>query len=449
MVDYPKDHWKQVFRTDPFILKVLEVLRAHGKKADIIESRPVLIVEGPKIILKNDPAVNLGCGDGEQVMREISPFLVHCVGESDRREKFLLFETTGTAERFHRRQSRNNTLGRVYASDDAQPLLGGQLVIGRFGPTKQMWDLLERLAKTGATILLEGESGSGKEVAARFVHINSERSEGPFVPISCAALPPTLIESELFGHEKGAFTGAIATRPGAFERAHQGTLFLDEIGELPLLLQPKLLRIIQEGSFERVGGTRPIKVDVRLITATNKNLKQEVREGKFRQDLYYRISVVPITMPPLRERKADIPALVAYFMEDYAMKWNFPSVPQVGEKAIAILIAHSWPGNIRELENLVQRILAVHGNKMIISPEDLQLDEPADSNPIADVLSGKKTLYELTTDVILQTLDKMNGNRTHTAKALGVNVRTVRNHLRKVRSAAEKKGDTPETTTSE
>jgi formate hydrogenlyase transcriptional activator len=210
------------------------------------------------------------------------------------------------------------------------------------------------VAPTDSTVLIEGETGTGKELVAHAIHDLSRRSQRPFIEVNCGAIPATLLESELFGHEKGSFTGAFAQKIGWFERAHQGTLFLDEIGELPLELQPKLLRALQDQQFERLGGNRTIKVDVRIIAATNRNLSQMVAEGKFRSDLYYRLNVFPVAVPPLRERREDIPLLTRFFIQKYARKLN-RTIEEIPSATLEALSRYDWPGNIRELQNVIER----------------------------------------------------------------------------------------------
>lgn len=229
------------------------------------------------------------------------------------------------------------------------------------GESKRMSDVyasIELVSQTKATVMLRGESGTGKELVAHAIHYNSERADGPFIKVSCAALPETLLESELFGYEKGAFTGAVGSKKGRFELAHRGTLFLDEIGDIPMGTQVKLLRVLQEKEFERLGGTQTIRVDIRLITATNKDLEKEVREGKFRKDLYYRLNVVPIFLPPLRERREDIPLLVSHFLEK-TNRENNKNIRYISDEAMEYLMNYSWPGNVRELENVIERAVVM------------------------------------------------------------------------------------------
>jgi DNA-binding NtrC family response regulator len=229
-------------------------------------------------------------------------------------------------------------------------------IIGAGSGMTDVFMTLQRVAPTTTTVLITGETGTGKELIAQAVHHNSPRKNNPFIKINCAAIPENLMESELFGYEKGAFTGAITKKPGRFELAHKGTLFLDEIGELPKDMQAKLLRVIQDQSFERVGGLSTIKVDVRLITATNRNLLQDVRDGRFREDLFYRLNVIPIHLPPLRDRREDITALTDYFIEKFSIKLD-RTVADIDDRVRTLFDRYEWPGNIRELENLVERIV--------------------------------------------------------------------------------------------
>lgn len=309
------------------------------------------------------------------------------------------------------------------------------------GESKRMADVyasVELVSQSSATVLLRGESGTGKELVAHAVHYNSDRAEGPFIKISCAALPETLLESELFGYEKGAFTGAAATKRGRFELAHNGTLFLDEIGDIPLSTQVKLLRVLQEKEFERLGGTETIRTNIRLITATNKDLEKEVREGRFREDLYYRFNVVPIFLPSLRERKEDIPLLVKHFLEK-ANPENKKNVRYVSDEAMKYLMSYSWPGNVRELENAIERavvlckgdtleasLFPIPGSRTSPVLSNLQASEcsiPAD----AVVLSGDllESVKQLEIKMIKQAMVETDGNQRKAAKRLGVTERIL------------------------
>src|SRR3954470_24174773 len=248
------------------------------------------------------------------------------------------------------------SLARQNARPEEPSSRGRFRLVGQSPAIRQIYAVVEKVANTPSTVLITGESGTGKELIARALHENSSRQAGPFIKINCAAIPKTLMESELFGYEKGAFTGAVGAKPGRFELAHGGTLFLDEIGEIPVEMQVKLLRVLQESEFERVGGIRTIKVDVRLVTATNRDLHAEVAAGAFREDLYYRLNVVPIHLPPLRERREDIPLLVGHFIAKFNERLK-KQITGIDAEAVERLTGYHWPGNIRELENVIERTM--------------------------------------------------------------------------------------------
>ncbi|MCH7761565.1 sigma-54-dependent Fis family transcriptional regulator, partial [candidate division TA06 bacterium] len=260
-------------------------------------------------------------------------------------------------------------------------------IIGKSRRMKQVYETVHKVSQSVATVLILGESGTGKELIARAIHSNSPRREKPFIRVSCAALPESLLESELFGYEKGAFTGAATRKPGRFELAHQGSLFLDEIGELSTATQSKLLRVLQEREFERLGGVETIKVDVRIIAATSKDLEKALGEGSFREDLYYRLNVVSVDLPPLRERKEDIPDLANYFLERFC-KREGKEVKLLNEEALSLLLQYEWPGNIRELENVIEKIVVLQEEKVIL-PQHLPetLNRPPHSDP--ELVSGR------------------------------------------------------------
>ncbi|MEK7255517.1 MAG: sigma 54-interacting transcriptional regulator, partial [Bacteroidota bacterium] len=287
---------------------------------------------------------------------------------------------------------------------------------------------VEQVAGTDATVLILGETGTGKELLAKAIHHFSERSDQPMVKVNCAALPENLIESELFGHEKGAFTGAVQRKPGRFELAHKGTLFLDEIGDLPLELQVKLLRVLQEGEFERVGGTQTIKVDVRLIAATNRNLEEYVEEGKFREDLFYRLYVFPIYNLPLRERKEDIPALVRHFVEKFNHKLG-KHVEEIPSKALEELTRYEFPGNVRELENLIERAMILSKGKTLAF-QVANKKTPSKKEPVLF-----KTLEEMERTHILEALRRSNGKvsgKGGAADLLDINDKTLNSRMVKL-----------------
>jgi Nif-specific regulatory protein len=284
---------------------------------------------------------------------------------------------------------------------------------------KEVYQLLGKVAPSESTVLIEGESGTGKELLAVALHRNSPRSSRPFIAINCAAIPEALLESDLFGHERGAFTGAATLKKGRLEIADGGVVFLDEIGELAPSLQVKLLRVLQERSFERVGGTHTIQVDIRLIAATNRDLEEAVRKGDFRQDLYYRLAVVTITMPPLRERKEDIPILVRHFVQKYAKRCKLKPKP-VSREAMAALVNHDWPGNVRELENAIERALVLGSSDMVL-PEDLP-ESLLEHAPAEDMTEGKyhASVKELKKHLIVDAVEQTRGNYVEAAGILGV-----------------------------
>jgi transcriptional regulator with PAS, ATPase and Fis domain len=306
-------------------------------------------------------------------------------------------------------------------------------MIARAEAMQRLMDMAARIAPSPATVLIQGESGTGKEVLARFIHARSGRGDQPFVAMNCAALPENLAESELFGYEKGAFTGAVAQRCGRFERANGGTLLLDEISEMPLPLQAKLLRVLQEKEVERIGGSGVISVDVRVIATTNRDLAQMVREGAFRQDLFYRLRIVPLTLPPLRERRDDIPLLIDHFIEKY-QPGRSGDKPCFSDSAMETLLKWPWPGNVRELENAVERALLLRGGD-VMGPELLLLETDMTEVPgeSAARLVGM-TVRELEERLICQTLKHVNQNRTHAAEMLGISIRTLRNKLKEYRT---------------
>lgn len=313
---------------------------------------------------------------------------------------------------------------------------GGKAIVGQSPAFRRVMEMMQLAAPSTATILLLGESGTGKELFARAVHEHSARAKGPFIPINCGAIPDTLLESELFGYEKGAFTGAIARKEGRFERASGGTLFLDEVGELSPAVQVKLLRVLQEGEIERLGGSGPIPVDVRIVAGTNRDLKKRVEEGHFREDLFYRLNVVPITLPPLRERREDIPLLTRAFVRQFNQKHG-TSVTGVSASALDVLSRHTWPGNVRELRNFVERavILAREGElSRSHFPEGIARevgDESSETRtPAPLVLPPDVTAAEAERILIMETLRQTGQNKAAAARKLGMDVKTIRNKLK-------------------
>jgi two-component system response regulator AtoC len=308
----------------------------------------------------------------------------------------------------------------VIENGDLLPEKKREQIIAESGFMKRILEDVIKVAKSHASVFISGESGTGKEVIAHLLHIKSPRCEGPFVKVNCAAIPEALLESEFFGHEKGAFTGAIAKRLGRFELANKGTLLLDEISEIPLSMQSKLLRAVQELEFERIGGVNLIKVDIRFISTSNRNMKETVEQKLFREDLYYRLNVVPIRLPALRERKEDILPLAEHFLHRLCPenKKTFSS------KAQELLVEYPWPGNIRELANVIERTVVMDSSS-IIEPEHLELE----FCPIKST-TACLSLEEVERRHILETLTACDQNRTKAARVLGISIRTLRNKLK-------------------
>ncbi|MBN2365709.1 MAG: sigma-54-dependent Fis family transcriptional regulator [Calditrichaeota bacterium] len=315
-------------------------------------------------------------------------------------------------------------------------------IIGVSGKMQEIFKKILKVAVTDATVLIRGDSGTGKELIARAVHFQSARSSQPLIEINCASIPETLLESELFGHEKGAFTGAYKSKKGKFELAHRGSIFLDEIGELPLGVQAKLLRVLQDRSFTRVGGIENIEVNVRLIAASNKNLENAMEKGLFREDLYYRLNVIPIFIPPLRERPEDIGPLTDYFLKKYAAK-NNKEISGITPEAMDILLQYHWPGNIRELENSLENAI-VMTESSIINKTDLpgylqsqDSEKSAGSFRLSEVLKAnenipfREQLQMCEREIIRRALKDSEGNKTHAARKLGFSLRTLRNKLQR------------------
>src|SRR6266699_2096232 len=302
-------------------------------------------------------------------------------------------------------------------------------IVGNSGPLRQVYEQVTQVARTNTTVLLRGESGTGKELIAHAIHYNSLRSAKPFVKVSCAALPETLLESELFGYEKGAFTGAAGRKEGRFELADGGTLFLDEVADLSPVTQPKILRVLQEGEFDRLGATRSIKVDVRIVAATNQDLAEMVKEKRFREDLYYRLNVISVRVPPLRERHEDIRVLAQHYLRVYAAK-NGRKLEGFSNEALERLESYAWPGNVRELENLIERTVLL-ARKDRIDAEDLPEEVAGVKRPPRDAILELvgTPLTEIEQRLLDETLRITGGNKTQAAKLLGIDVRTVARKL--------------------
>ena len=308
-------------------------------------------------------------------------------------------------------------------------------IVGGSPAMQQVFDMASSVAASNANVLITGESGTGKELLARSIHYSSPRKEKPFIVLNCAALSEGVLESELFGHEKGAFSGALETRKGRFERADQGTLFIDEVAEMSMSAQVKLLRVIQEHEFERVGGNRTISVDVRIVAATNKRLEEQVKDGKFREDLYYRLNVVNIPIPPLRARREDIEPLSRYFLQKYVAETG-RRITDMSPRALSCLLAHDWPGNVRELQNAIERAVVLARSE-VLTPRDFPQGLQGDDQICLQIPEKGGSLTEILEDLerqlILQTLQREDGSQTRAADALGIKRTTLRYKMEKYR----------------
>ncbi len=304
-------------------------------------------------------------------------------------------------------------------------------IIGKSEKMVKVFELIAHIAPYDSSVLIIGESGTGKELIANAIHYKSPRASMPFIKVSCASLSEGIIESELFGHEKGAFTGAIVSRKGRFEMAHQGTLFLDEVEDIPLATQIKLLRVLQEGEFERVGGNKTIKVNIRIIAASNRDLQEAVRSGLFREDLYYRLNVVNIKLPALRDRKDDIPFLVNYFIEKFSQKYNM-KVRGVSQRVMNLLTDYAWSGNVRELENTIESTLVINSPEVLDIQHLPQEIKEFKEKPEVILFKIGTPLEEVEREMLIQTLKATKGNKRRAAKLLGINVRTIHRKMEEI-----------------
>jgi DNA-binding NtrC family response regulator len=318
----------------------------------------------------------------------------------------------------------------------------GYELLGQSAAMDNLRQLIRKVARTLATVLIQGESGTGKELVARALYRESPRANAPFIRVNCAAIPENLIESEFFGHEKGAFTGALTKREGRFELAHSGTILLDEISEISPSVQAKLLRVLQERELERVGGNRTIKVDVRVIATTNRRLEQSVQKNEFREDLFFRLNVVPIQVPPLRDHREDVPFLAEEFMRRFGRKHGI-RVHGFSDDAVRLLKEHHWPGNVRELQNVIERAVILCGDTGMLEAEHLGMSLSADGQPPTPGEQAPVTaagefpkLAEMEKRHILAALDRCNNNRTHAARLLDISIRTLRNKLHEYHGTA-------------
>ncbi|MFQ5605650.1 MAG: sigma-54-dependent transcriptional regulator [bacterium] len=335
----------------------------------------------------------------------------------------LLFKINRAIEKKHDQAE----LSRLRAEVEKKYTFGN--ILGKSPEIQTIFKLVQQVAGTDASVLIQGETGTGKELVAKAIHYNSLRKDGPFISVNCAALSETLLESELFGHEHGAFTGAIKQKLGRFELANEGTLFLDEVGDIPIPTQAKLLRVIQEREFERVGGTETITTDIRIISATNKNMKQAIEDETFREDLLYRINVMPIMMPALREREDDIPLLANHFMAKFAKQTN-KNVEGISESAMQMLLRYPWPGNVRELENVMERAVILCNKNIIDVNHLLYLRQEKEAELLTKTLQENMSEEQLTKLYARMVLHDQKGNKKETAKLLGINFRTLQSRLK-------------------
>lgn len=406
-----------LFRQEAVDLMITDVVMPKMGGLELLEAvkglRPeteVIVISAQGTIEKAVQAMKLGAFDF--IEKPINPRVISLLAERALEKQTLILQNrdlrSQLEDKFHFRN-----------------------IIGRSEKMVKIFELIRHIAPYDSSVLVIGESGTGKELIANAIHYNSPRTAMPFIKVSCASLSEGIIESELFGHEKGAFTGAIASRKGRFEMAHQGTLFLDEVEDIPLSTQIKLLRVLQEGEFERVGGNKTLKVNIRIIAASNRDLQETVRNSTFREDLYYRLNVVNIKLPPLRERKEDIPFLINFFVEKFNKKYKM-KVKGVSQRAMNFLIDYGWNGNVRELENTVESALVIN------TPEVLDLQhlpqEVRDFKEEQEVIFFKigTPLEDMEREMLLQTLKATKGNKQKAAKLLGINVRTIHRKMEEI-----------------
>jgi DNA-binding NtrC family response regulator len=321
----------------------------------------------------------------------------------------------------------NNSVKQEVNPEPLDPSVFSMPIVTKDRKMLEILELCKRVAPSKATLLIQGESGTGKELFARFVHRHSHRNQGFYVAVNCASLPESLLESELFGHEKGAFTGAICKKIGKFELAHRGTILLDEISEMNTLLQAKILRVLQENEVDRIGGRQPIPIDIRVIATTNRNLEACIEKGEFREDLYYRLNVISMKLPPLRERTDDIELLTQYFLKQFSEIHGKP-LHSISENALSWLRKQEWRGNVRELKNTIERAVLISSER-VLTLQDFGSEEVVNPEENLGEDSPTLSLRNMEKKLIFRALEKTNGNRTHAAKILGISIRTLRNKL--------------------
>jgi len=407
----------QLFRHEIVDLVVTDVVMPKMDGIELLEAvkglRPeteVIVISAQGTIEKAVQAMKLGAFDF--IEKPINPRVISLLVERALEKQTLILQNRDLRSRLEDKFHFKN-------------------IIGRSEKMVNIFELIQHIAPYDSSVLIIGESGTGKELIANAIHYNSPRASMPFIKVSCASLSEGIIESELFGHEKGAFTGAIASRKGRFELAHQGTLFLDEVEDIPPATQIKLLRILQEGEFERVGGNKTIKVNIRIIAASNRDLQEGVKRGIFREDLYYRLNVVNIKLPALRDRRDDIPFLVNFFIEKYNQKYHM-KVKGISQKAMNLLTDYEWMGNVRELENTIESILVINSPGVIDIQHLPQEFRDFKEKPEVVPIKIGTPLEEVEKEMLIQTLRATKGNKRKAAKLLGINVRTIHRKIEEI-----------------
>jgi DNA-binding NtrC family response regulator len=399
-----------LFRQEMVDLVITDLLMPKMDGIELLEAvkslKPeteVIVISAQGTIEKAVQAMKLGAFDF--IEKPINPRVISLVVERALEKQTLIFQN---------RDLRSKLEDKFHLKN----------IIGRSAKMIKIFELIQHIAPYDSSVLIIGESGTGKELIANAIHYSSPRTSMSFIKVSCASLSEGIIESELFGHEKGAFTGAISSRKGRFEIAHQGTLFLDEVGDIPLATQVKLLRVLQDGEFERVGGNKTIQASIRIIAASNRDLQEAVKQGTFREDLYYRLNVVSIKLPPLRERKEDIPFLVNFFIDKFNQRYKM-KVKGVSQRAMNFLIDYEWSGNVRELENTIESILVINSPEVIdIQHLPQEVKEVKEKPEVIPIKIGTP-LEEVEREMLIQTLKATKGNKRRAAELLGINVRTI------------------------
>jgi len=407
-----------LFRQKPVDLVITDLVMPRMDGIELLEAvknlrseAEVIVISAQGTIEKAVQAMKLGAFDF--IEKPINPRVISLVVERALEKQTLVLQNRDLRSKLEDRFQFKN-------------------IVGKSAEMVKVFELIQHIAPYDSSVLIIGESGTGKELIANAIHYNSPRSGNPFIKVSCASLSEGIIESELFGHEKGSFTGAIASRKGRFELAHHGTLFLDEVEDIPPATQIKLLRVLQEGEFERVGGNRTIAVNIRVIAASNRDLQEAVKRGTFREDLYYRLNVVNIKLPPLRERRDDIPFLVNFFIEKYNKKYHM-KVRGISKRAMTLLSEYEWTGNVRELENTIESIMVINSPEVIdISHLPQEVREFEGGPEVIPIRIGTP-FEEVEREILIRTLKATRGNKRKAAQLLGINVRTIHRKMEELK----------------